>query len=157
MSKRANVFPQVESQTVSLVPLALFVLIYSWAGRNMVLSCIKLPTARRAHSPMSCPSKKQPDKESGGLTRWASEPSIPRNFIFSNTETNRIKNEFCCYSASKSCPTLCDSMDCSSPDFLILFYLPEFAQLHVHLLDDAIQPSHPPSSSSPPAFNISQY
>ena len=64
MSKRANVFSQVESQTVSLVPLALFVLIYSRAGRNMVLSRIKLPTARRAHSPMSCLSKKHPDKES---------------------------------------------------------------------------------------------
>ena len=64
MSKRANIFPQVESQTVRLVSLALFVQIYSCAARNMVLSCIKPPTARRAHSPMSYPSKKHPDEES---------------------------------------------------------------------------------------------
>ena len=48
-------------------------------------------------------------------------------------------------------------MDCSTPDFLILLYLPEFAQLHVHLLDDAIQPSHPLSLSSLPALSLSQH
>ena len=49
-------------------------------------------------------------------------------------------------------PTLCDSMDCSTPSFPILDYLPELAQTHVLRVSDAIQPSHPLLSPSPPAF-----
>ena len=45
-------------------------------------------------------------------------------------------------SVAKSCLTLCDPMDCSTPGFPVLHYLPEFAQTHVHWVDDAIQPSH---------------
>ena len=44
-------------------------------------------------------------------------------------------------------------MDCSIPGFPVFHYLPEFAQTHVHWVDDAIQPSHPLSSPSPPGFN----
>ena len=50
-----------------------------------------------------------------------------------------------------------DSMDCSMPGFPVFHYLPEFAQTHVLWIDDAIQPSHPLSSPSPPAFNLSQH
>ena len=42
----------------------------------------------------------------------------------------------CCCSVAHSCPTLCDPTDCSMPDFLVLPYLPEFAQTHVHWLSD---------------------
>ena len=45
-------------------------------------------------------------------------------------------------------------MDCSTPALPVLHYLPEFAQTHVHQVDDTIQPSHPLSSPSPPAFNL---
>ena len=50
---------------------------------------------------------------------------------------------------SQSCPTLCDPTDCSTPGFSVLHYLLDFAQIHVHWVGDAIQPSHPllPSSS----------
>ena len=48
-------------------------------------------------------------------------------------------------------------MDCSSPSFTVLNHLPELAQTHVHLVSDAIQPSHPPSSASPPTLNLSQH
>ena len=48
-------------------------------------------------------------------------------------------------------------MDCSMPAFPILHHFPELAQTHVHLVSDAIQPSHPLSSLSPPAFNVSQH
>ena len=48
-------------------------------------------------------------------------------------------------------------MDCSTPVFPVLPHLPELAQTHVHWVGDAIQPSHPLSSPSPPAFNLSQY
>ena len=56
-----------------------------------------------------------------------------------------------CYSVSKSCPTLCDPMDYSSPGFPVLHHLPELAQTHVCSVSDAIQPSHPLSPPSPPA------
>ena len=48
-------------------------------------------------------------------------------------------------------------MDCSTPDFSVYHQLPELAQTHVHRVIDAIQPSHPLLSPSPPAFNLSQH
>ena len=57
----------------------------------------------------------------------------------------------------KSCPTLCNPTDSSTPGSSVLHYLPEFVQTHVHWVSDAIQPSHPLSSTSPPAFNLSQH
>ena len=48
----------------------------------------------------------------------------------------------CSCSVAKSCLILCDPMDCSTPGFPVLHYLPEFAQTHVHWVGDAIQPSH---------------
>ena len=52
---------------------------------------------------------------------------------------------------------LCDPMDCSTPDFTVHHQLPELAQTHVHRVGDAIQPSHPLSSPSPPALSLSQH
>ena len=62
----------------------------------------------------------------------------------------------CCCLVAKSCPTLWDPMDCSTPGFPVLHYLPEFAQTHVHWVCDAMQPSQPLPPPSPPAFNLSQ-
>ena len=59
-------------------------------------------------------------------------------------------------SVAQSFPTLCDPMDCSTPGFPVYHQFPELAQTHVHRVSDAIQPSHPLSSPSPPAFNLSQ-
>ena len=59
-------------------------------------------------------------------------------------------------SVAQLCPTLCDPMDCSMPGFPVLHYLPEFAQTHIPLVSDAIQPPHPLSSPSP-ASNFSQH
>ena len=52
---------------------------------------------------------------------------------------------------------LCDPMDCSTPGLPVHHQLPEFTQTHVHWVGNAIQPSHPLSSSSPPSFNLSQH
>ena len=52
---------------------------------------------------------------------------------------------------------LCDPMDCTMPVLPVLHHLPELAQTHVHQVGDAIQPSCPLSSPSPPAFNLSQH
>ena len=60
-------------------------------------------------------------------------------------------------SVSKSSRTLLDPMDCNMAGFPVLHYLPELAQTHVHWVGDAIQPSHPLWSPSPPAFNLSHY
>ena len=60
-------------------------------------------------------------------------------------------------SVSQSCLTLCDPMDCSMPGFFVHHQLPELTQTHIHWVDDAIQPSNPLSSPSPPAFNLSQH
>ena len=62
-----------------------------------------------------------------------------------------------CYLTAQSCPTLCDTVDCSTPGFPVHHQLPESAQTHVHWVGDAIQPSHLLSSPSPPAFNLSQH
>ena len=60
-------------------------------------------------------------------------------------------------SVFQSCPALCDPMDCSTPGLPVHHQLQEVTQADVHTVGDAIQPSHPLSSPSPPAFNLSQY
>ena len=60
-------------------------------------------------------------------------------------------------SLAQSCPTLCDLMNRSTPGLPVHHQLPEFIQIHVHWVGDAIQPSHPLSSPSPPALNLSQH
>jgi len=60
-------------------------------------------------------------------------------------------------SVTQSCLTLCNPIDCSTPSFLVHHQHPELTQTHVHRVGDAIQPSHPLSSPSPPAFNLSQH
>ena len=56
-------------------------------------------------------------------------------------------------SVAQLCPTLCDPMNCSMPGLPVHHQLPEFTQTHVHRVGDAIQPSHPLLSPSPPAPN----
>ena len=60
-------------------------------------------------------------------------------------------------SVAQSCPTLCDPMNCSTPGLPVHHKLPEPTQMHVHWAGDAIQPSHPLLSPSPPALNLSQH
>ena len=71
----------------------------------------------------------------------------------------------CCYlllsvqfsSVAQLCPTLCDSINHSTPGLPVHHQLPEFTQTHIHRVSDAIQPSHPLSSPSPPAPKPSQH
>ena len=60
-------------------------------------------------------------------------------------------------SVAQSCPTLCDPMNHSTPGLPVHHQLPEFTQTQVHRVSDAIQPSHPQSSPSPPVPNPSQH
>ena len=64
---------------------------------------------------------------------------------------------FCCCPVAKSCPTLCDPMDCSTPDLPVPHHLPKFAKVHVHCIHVAIQSSHPLLPPSPLALNLFQH
>ena len=66
-------------------------------------------------------------------------------------------NKLCFSWVSQSHPALCDPMDCSTPGLPVHHQLPELVQTHVHWVGDAILLSHPLSSPSPPAFNLSQH
>ena len=68
---------------------------------------------------------------------WSLSPWTTREVLFN--------------SVAQSCPTLCDPMNHSTPGLPVCHQLPEFTQTHVHRVGDAIQPSHPLSSPSPPA------
>ena len=75
-------------------------------------------------------------------------------------KTNRIVSWFSSgqfSSVAQSCPTLCDPRNRSRPGLPVHHQLPEFTQTHIHRVSDAIQPSHPLLSPSPPAFNLSQH
>ena len=60
-------------------------------------------------------------------------------------------------SVTKLCLTLCDPVDCRTSGLPVHHQLLELTETHVHRVSDAIQPSHPLSSPSPPAFNLSQH
>ena len=72
--------------------------------------------------------------------------------------TWKITQEYFQFSSvAQSCPTLCNPMNRSTPGLPVHHQLPEFTQTRVHRVSDAIQPSHPLSSPSPPASNPSQH
>ena len=65
--------------------------------------------------------------------------------------------KYCCRSVAKSCLTLCNPMNRSTPSLPALHCLPKFAQIHIHWVSEDIQPSHPLSLPSPLALNLYQY
>ena len=73
------------------------------------------------------------------------------NSHFTEWEREFTRNKDCC-SVTQLCLILCNPMDYNAPGFPALHYLPEFAQIHVHRVSDAIQPSHP---LSPPLLLLS--
>ena len=95
-----------------------------------------------------CGDIPQLDQVHNWLTDWL-------NPIILNSVALLYHHQFS--SISQSCPTLCDPMDCSMPGLPIHHQLPEFTQMHIHWVGDAIQPLHPLSSLSPPTFNLSQH
>ena len=118
-------------------------LLCSWdsSGKNTVVGC---------HALLLCPDSEIQPVSLGPLTL------ADRFFTTSSIwEAHKIVVQFS--SVTQSCPTLCDPMDCSTPGFPVYHQLPEFTQTHVHWVGDAIQPSHPLLSPSPPTFNLSQH
>ena len=86
-----------------------------------------------------------------GRKEWDMTEQLNNNF------SSRFLRKVQFSSVTQLCPTLCDPMNCSTPGLPVYHQLPEFTQTHVHRVSDAIQPSHPLSSPSPPAPNPSQH
>ena len=90
-----------------------------------------------------------------------SNPGLPHYrrilYCLSHQSRPRILEWVHFSSVAQSSLTLCNPMDCSTPGLLVYHHLPQFTQTPVHQVGDTIQPSHPLSSLSPPAFNLSQH
>ena len=85
-------------------------------------------------------------------------PALAGGFSTTEPTGKPIRNYPVQFSSfTQACPTLCDPMDHSTPGFPVHHQLLEFTKTHVHRLGDTIQPSHPLSSPSPPASNLSQH
>ena len=114
-----------------------------WVGR--------IPWRRKWQpTPVFLPGKSQGQRSLTGYSPWGhKELDTPEQL------TQQQEPQFS--SLAQLCPTLCDPMNHSTPDLPVHHQLPEFTQTHVHRVSDAIQPSHPPSSPSPPAPNTSQH
>ena len=78
-------------------------------------------------------------------------------YRYTNTHIMTLKHSVQFSSVTQLCPTLCDPMNCSMPGLPVHYQLSESTQTHVHWVSDTNQPSHPLSSHSPPALNLSQY
>ena len=90
-------------------------------------------------------------------TKW-SKPEKERQIPYDITYMCNLKyGAVQISSVAQSCPILWDPMNHSTPGLPVRHQLPEFTQTHVHQVGDAIQPSHPLSSPSPPALNPSQH
>ena len=85
---------------------------------------------------------------------WEGKATTPTNTWMKILLCHRLIVQFS--SVAQSCPTLCDPVNLSMPDLPVHHQLPESTQTHVHWVNDTIQPSHPLSSPSPPALNLSQ-
>ena len=83
-------------------------------------------------------------------------PSLRRAENTSFSLLSSSHSGYNCCLVAQSCPTLCDPMDCSKPDYPVLHHLPELVQTHVHWVSYTIQPS-PLLSPSPPALTLSQH
>ena len=94
-----------------------------------------------------------PWTEEPGRLRFTGSQRVGHDLV--TKQQHHISVQFS--SVTQSCPTLCNPMNCSMPGLLVHYQLPEFTQTHVHRVSDAIQPSHPLSSLSPPTFNLSQH
>ena len=81
---------------------------------------------------------------------------LPTSYLFYMHMRN-LEKWYQFSSVAQSCLTLCDPMNCSTPGLPVRHQLLESTQTHVHRVSDAIQPSHPLSSPSPPAANPSQH
>ena len=115
---------------------------------------ILLGSHHHHHPTFGAPSSCKTETLSTFTLNCPSPPPAPG--IHPSTFCLREFDASCCYLLAQSCPALCNPMDCSTPGFPVLHYLPEFAQTFIHGVGD-IQPSHPLSPPSPPTLNLSHH
>ena len=92
-----------------------------------------------------------------GLYPRCQQYSLPFQIVTTKNTFRYFQVSLQFSSIAQSFPTLCDPMGCSTPGFSVHHQLLELAQTHVYQVSDAIQPSHPLSSPSPPSLDLSQH
>ena len=146
--------------------------LFAWSGQSTGVSALAsfLPKKSQGLSPSEW-ANCWISLQSKGLSRVFSNTTVQKHFpdqrwhllSFQNLLGIYISAVNCFFtsvqfsSVTQSCLTLCDSRNRSTPGLPVHHQLPEFTQTHVHRVHDAIQPSHPGSSPSPPAPNLSQH
>ena len=119
-------------------------------GCHFLLQCMKVKSEREV-------------AQSGPTPSDPMDCSLPGSSVHGICQARVLEwvaiafSEVLAFSSVQSCLTLCDPMNRSMPSLPVHHHLPEFTQTHVHRVSDAIQPSHPQSSPSPPAHNLSQH
>ena len=109
----------------------------------------KIPWRREWQpTPVFLPGEFHGKRSLVGYSPWSHKESDTTELLTLSRYLFLVKLFFChhlpcCCSVAQSCLTLCDPMDCSTPEFLVLYSLLGFAQTHVHWVNNAIQPSHP--------------
>ena len=133
-------------------------------------SCLTLQPYKLQPTRLHCPGD-SPGKNTGGSCHFLLQGTFPgiepgslmsaalADGFFTTSATGEALQTLTVQfsSVAQSCPTLCDPMNRSTPGLPAHHQLPELTQTHVHRVRDAIQPSHPRSSPSPPAPNPSQH
>ena len=120
-----------------------------WSGCHFLLQCTKVKSESEAAQ--SCPTPS--DSMDCSLPGFSVHGICQARVL----EWVAIAFSYQFSSVAQSCPTLCDPINCSTPGLPVYHQLLEFTQTLVHRVGDASQPSHPLSSPSPPAFNLSQH
>ena len=136
-------------------------------GCHFLLQCMKVKSESESEVPQSCPTLSDPMDYSppGSSVHWIFQARVLEwgAIAFSEGLPTSTKMLMCMpylsqfSSVTQLYLTLCEPMNGSTPDLPAHHQLLEPTQTHVHWVSDAIQPSHPLSSSSPPALSLSQY
>jgi len=117
------------------------------------------PTLRHHYLPCFTQYNELSESRTVLLSAFSPVPSTQQAFSVAEWMHEQMNEQLSVQfsSVAQSCPTLCDPINHSTPGLPVHHQLPEFTQTHVHWVSDAIQPSHPLSSPSPPAPNLSQH
>ena len=123
--------------------------------RLPLAACCEIPTARVTQGKWSLDNGLRYDIENALLPFSVSLATHCLEAACQKDPGNSVPRQLS--SVTQSCRTLCDPVNCSVPGLPVHHRLPELTQTHIHSAGDAILPSHPLASPSPPAFNLSQH